>query len=209
MTYKSQKLLLFLLLIVTAAFAWQEASGDRRRTGIAAPDARARPPVQVIADWPESARDAARAMITKYGQPEGVTDSRLIWQNKGTWREIIAFREEIPHNFPKPHKDSLEEVINYQVRPGKLDDVGVFDGSVIVERTKGTIAARCDKEPMNFLALNLANDLLSGKKSVREARKFYADTAMATMKGETPAYTQSLQFSVPQSTRDPDVSVMK
>jgi hypothetical protein len=59
-----------------------------------------------------------------------------------------------------------------------------YDGSVIVERTKGEISARCDKEEMNFLAINLGNDVVTGKKDVDAARKFYADTAMAY--GDTP-----------------------
>ena len=193
------------LLVVTTGWAWQQSSSERLRT----PNVGSRAADQVILDWPESARSAAQAMITKYGQPDGVTNTRLIWQNKALWREIIAYRDEIPHNFPKPHKDSLEQVITYQVKPGKLDDIAKFDGSVIVERTKGTMAARCDKEPMNFLALNLANDVLTGKKSVREARKFYSETAMATMKGEMPPYTQRLQFEPVQSGGDPDEPMMK
>lgn len=199
------KRILPFFLVLATAWSWQQSSGERPP----ATDVGSRPADQVIAGWSESAKTAAQAMITKYGQPDGVTNTRLIWQNKGPWREIIAYRDEIPHNFPKPHKDSLEQVINYHVKPGKLDDIAKYDGSVIVERTKGTIAARCDKEPMNFLALNLANDVFTGKKSVHEARKFYAETAMATMKGEMPPYTQRLQFEPVPSGGDPDESMMK
>ncbi len=46
----------------------------------------------------------------------------------------------------------------------KYEDLAMFDGSVIVERTKDEISARCDKEEMNLLALNLANDVAAGKK---------------------------------------------
>lgn len=40
-----------------------------------------------------------------------------------------------------------------------------------VERTRGELAARCDKEEMNYLALNLANDIATGKVDVDEARR--------------------------------------
>lgn len=56
--------------------------------------------------------------------------------------------EEIDHSFPMPHKDVLLQVINYRVPPDKFDDLAEYDGSVIVERTKGEIAARCDGEPI-------------------------------------------------------------
>ncbi len=60
-----------------------------------------------------------------------------------------------------------------------------YDGSVIVERTKGEISTRCDEEEMNLLAINLANDVVTGKRSVEEARAFYAETMMAFMNGQS------------------------
>ena len=90
----------------------------------------------------------------------------------------------------------------------KFSDLARYDGSVIAERTKGEISARCDKEEMNLLALNLANDVVNGRKSVDEARQFYADTAVAAMKGEKPTYTTALQFSKPVQTADADISII-
>jgi len=164
----------------------------------------------MIATWPEVPRNVANQMIAKYGQPEGVTPSRLIWQNRGPWREIIVYREEIPHNFPKPHTDLLEQTINYQVPVEMFDDLAAYDGSVIAERTAGTLAARCDMEAANFLALNLANDIVTGKKTVQEARQAYGEAIQALMRGEKPPYTQGLQFQVVtvQATRDPDVAII-
>lgn len=34
-----------------------------------------------------------------------------------------------------------------------------FDGSVIIDRTAGEVAARCDMEAMNILTLNLVHDI--------------------------------------------------
>lgn len=166
---------------------------------------------QTIASWPDVPKNVATMMIDKYGQPDGITSSRLIWQNRGPWREIIVYREEIPHNFPKPHSDVLEQVINYKVPVSMYDELAAYDGSVIVERTKGTMAARCDREDANFLALNLANDIVTGKRTVQEARQFYASTIQQLMRGEKPPYTQRLMFEVPtaSATRDPDVAVIK
>jgi len=125
--------------------------------------------------------------------------------NKGPWKAIVVNRREVPHSFPKAHTDLLEGVIDYRVPPDKFDDLAHYDGSVIAERTKGTLTARCDKEEMNFLALNLAHDIVSGRKTVAAARKEYADTAMAFMKGEKRPYTQKLQFDVAKgNTGDPD-----
>ena len=163
----------------------------------------------MISGWPARPREVARRMIAKYGQPEEVTATRLIWMNNGPWKETILSREEIPHKFPKAHTDLLEQRIDYRVPPDRFDELANYDGSVIAERTRGTLAARCDKEEMNFLALNLAHEVATGKRSVDDARRFYARTARAFMEGKQDPYTQRLQFSVPPgATADPDEEFM-
>jgi hypothetical protein len=165
---------------------------------------------RVLSGWPAKPREAARAMIEKYGSPDEVAPSHLHWYRKGPWSETVVSREEVPHHWPKPHTDLLEQAIPYRVPPDKFDELAAFDGSVIAERTKGTLSARCDKEEMNFLALNLAHDVVTGKRGVEEARRFYEETAAAFMKGEKPPYTQKLMFEVgKEKTGDPDEARMK
>jgi hypothetical protein len=170
------------------------------------------PTVQVddiLRSWPEKPQEVARKVIAKYGQPAEAVPSRLIWYNTGPWKRTIVYRDEVPHQFPKPHTDLLEQVIDYRVPAEKFDDLAAFDGSVFAERTKGELAARCDKEEMNFLAFNLAHDVITGQRSVEAARETYAETAAAFMLGEQRPYTQGLQFAVPQGdTADPDTPAL-
>ena len=64
--------------------------------------------------------------------------------------------------------------------PPEVLDLARFDGSVIVERTRGEIGARCDKEEMNYLALNLAHDIVTGAtESLRRQRHRGADKGRA------------------------------
>ena len=156
-------------------------------------------------DWPAKSREAATAMTQKYGPPAEQTATMLVWHNTGPWKRTIVYREEIPHSFPKPHTDLLEQFIDYRVPVELYDELAAYDGSVIVERTKGEISARCDKEEMNFLALNLANDLVAGRRTVQQAREEYARQAMAFMNKQPAPYTEGLKFTVPSGgTRDPD-----
>src|SRR5918994_1793770 len=154
---------------------------------------------RIIAAWPQTPQKVARETITKHGSPSEATPSMLVWHGSGPWKRSILSRDEVPHEFPMKHTDVLEQFIDYRVPPDKFDELAEYDGSVIVERTKGEMSARCDKEEMNFLALNLANDIVTGKRSVSEARDFYAKTAMAFKQGNKDPYTQRLQFQVPQS----------
>lgn len=163
----------------------------------------------VLARWPEIPEKAARRTIEKYGLPNEATPSRLIWFNNGPWKRTIVYRDEVPHNFPKPHTDVLEQFIDYKVPPEKFDDLAAYDGSVVPERTRGEISARCDMEEMNFLALNLAHEIVTAGRTVEDARKTYAETATAFIMGRPAPYTEGLQFTVPQGdTTDVDETMI-
>lgn len=148
---------------------------------------------RIIANWKPTPQEVARTVIAKYGMPQEATEMRLVWHNNGHWKRTELVNEEIPHSFPKQHPDMLKQTISYQVPIDKFDDLAEYDGSVIVERTKGEISARCDKEEANFLALNLADDIVKGKKSVKEARKFYAASVLEM---KNPEYMKGFLFQV-------------
>jgi len=150
-------------------------------------------------DWPDESKKALMAMVDKYGEPNEMTQSMAIWNYNGPWKRTIVYKEEVDHHFPMPHKDVLEQVVNYRAKPEMYDDIVQYDGSVILERTKGEMSARCDKEEMNMLALNLAHEVNTGKRTVADARDFFAKTAMAFMKGEKPEYVTRLMFSPEES----------
>ena len=158
----------------------------------------------VIAGWPATPKEVAIKTIAKYGQPNEATPTMLVWHDNGPWKKTVVFREEFKHDFPVPHTDLMQQWIDYKVPLDKYDDMAAYDGSVVIERTTGMISARCDKEEANFLAINLAHDVATGKRSATEARAFYADAVMKSMKGEKPPYMQGLQFPMPSGTSDAD-----
>jgi hypothetical protein len=83
-----------------------------------------------------------------------------------------------------------------------------YDGSVIAERTKGELSARCGGTSMNFVAVNLAHDIITGKRSVAEAREEYTRLFKAYKAGEKPPYTQAFQFPVAKgNTQDLDTAM--
>jgi hypothetical protein len=157
------------------------------------------------AGWPQGPRDAARELAKKYGAPDEVTPSMLVWHDTGPWKRTIVYRQEVQHDWPEPHTDFVEQVIDYKVPIDKYDDLATFDGSVFAERTKGELAARCGKEAMNFLAINLAHDVSRGAVKPADARKRYEQAAAAFMANKPPPLTQKLMFQpVVGQTTDPD-----
>jgi len=106
-----------------------------------------------------------------------------------------------------PHQDVLEEAVMMKVSPDKVDELTRFDGSLTVKRTEGIVAARCDREEMNIAALNLANDIVTGKKTVDQARKQLGDIATRVKRGEMPAEATKLNFTPSQNAMDADAEM--
>jgi hypothetical protein len=159
---------------------------------------------QVISSWPQESQKAAQETMQKYGPPNGFTPTELIWENNGPWKKTVVSAEPWDHHFPMEHKDVLTNVIKYKVPVDQFDELARFDGSVIAYRTPGELAARCDKEEMNFLALNLAHEVVTGKRTVEDARQFLAQTAKEFKEGKSSTYTQGLMFEIETNTGDPD-----
>lgn len=147
-----------------------------------------------LSSWPAGPQLAAQEMMAKYGAPQEVTDHRLIWHDAGPFKRILLTREEIPHSFPITHKDYLEHTISYKVPTDKTDEVHAFDASITIHPGSGELSARCDLESNNVLTLNLAHDIIGGKKSVDEARQEFGEAVSARTMGHPPASTQALQF---------------
>lgn len=166
---------------------------------------------QIIDRWEQEPRDAAKRLIDYYGEPAEYCDSRLIWhETSDGWKRTEVVNDVIPHAFPDQHNDYLEQFIDYRVPVERFSDLGRFDGSVMVDRTKGEISARCGGTSMNFLALNLSHEIVTGRRSVDEARGEYARVYKAFFeKDEKAPSTQGFQFQVPHNgTGDPDVKAI-
>lgn len=164
---------------------------------------------ETVDDWPGYSKKTAETLLEKYGEPDETTANRLVWHDNGPWKRTILHREGPRHEFPIPHRDYLEQHIDYKVPPEKFNNLAQYDGSVYPDRTKGEIGASCHEEGANFLSINLAHDIITGEKTVEEAREEYAKIMMKGKAGGTPDYMQGLQFDVPEGDpRDPDVTIV-
>jgi len=166
------------------------------------------PGSEIIKAWPEEAREAAQLVIDQYGEPQEATPTVLTWFDAGPWKPVLASKVFYEHQFPAPHYDSVESVIDYRVPAEKATELTQFDGSVIIERTAGEASARCHDEQANFLALNLMHDVVTGQKSVAEARQYYATEFLDARRKQTTPYMEELRFTPGRDTPDPDQRVL-
>jgi hypothetical protein len=163
---------------------------------------------KIIEGWPEESREAAQLVIDKYGEPHESTESFLIWNQVGPWKRIIASKAFYKHDFPVPHFDSVESVLDYGVPPQYFTPLAEFDGSVMVDRTAGEVSARCHDEEANSLALNLAHDIVTGTRTVEEARQYYAKEFLDYRRRQPTPYMDELRFEAGRDTADPDERVL-
>lgn len=159
----------------------------------------------LVATWPPKQRETVAMMTAKYGEPSVSGDRMLVWYRTGPFVTTAIARDDIPHNFPMAHVDYLTQTVKHRVPADKLDDLFEYDGSVWYHRTRGELSAQCDVEEMNYLALNLAHDVIMGKRTAADARAFYAKTAMAFKQGDKSSpYVKGLMFTPEPNAADPD-----
>jgi hypothetical protein len=158
-----------------------------------------------LEEWPLVSRRAAGDMVARFGDPDEATDDKLIWKDAGTFKKIMVSRETTAHSFPARHSDVLTYVVDYKVPPSRFDDLAYFDGSVHADRTKGELSVRCDRHEMNIVALNLADDIIRGKRTVAAARQALASVQRRVAQNDPPPIARRLQFDATRTaTADPD-----
>lgn len=194
-------ILMLYIALAAMLFFWFPLSAQVTRA-----DGKKEGPVDLLT-WPAAAQDAAREMRGKYGRPDVESHDMLIWLDKKEWKMISISNGESPHSFPLEHTDVLEQTINYRVPIEKYADLAEFDGSITINRTKGTLSVRCYTEAMNILSLNLAHDIILGKRTVEEARYFYGDVVRKKALGKDHEYMQRLLFTLEKDTSDPDINI--
>lgn len=159
----------------------------------------------LTAEWPTPPKLAVQQLAKQYGPANEGTPARLIWYNSGRWKRVEVTRDQIDHNFPAPHTDYVTCWIDYQVPVELADEITRFDGSCLIDRTAGEVGARCDSEAADMITINFMHEIVTGKRTVEEARQAYAEQMSAYMLGRPAPYAEQLLFEPPNGgTADPD-----
>ena len=89
-------------------------------------------------------------------------------------------------------------------------DVGCFDGSSLVDRPAGGAGSRCDSKAPNSITVNVMHEIVSGQKTLEDARKVYAESMAAYTVGSNAPYAERFLFAVTETgTDDPDKSIAR
>ncbi len=157
-----------------------------------------------LAGWPAATRKLAAQLLTRYGRPQTVTAHELTWYDNKPWKRTVLYRAGVKHNFPMPHEDILEQTINYRVPVDKIGDLAAYDGSLVVDRTRGELSAHCDSEEQNRIMLNIANDIVTGQRSVDQGLAYHAQVVRGLQDRVPESYPSALTFKLLPSTQTAD-----
>jgi hypothetical protein len=176
----------FLLVAALGARALEPAAPDapvRNET-----DQSVRTAETIIRDWPERPRLAARALIEKYGAPDIAGDDSLSWVGNRPWDDTVVRRT-------APAGESLQQSIHYPVSLPKLAALRGLGGRIEYDSSSGELSSYSDSEALNFLALNLADEVVAGKRSPEQARESYGRTRELAEAGKSSPYTSGFLFT--------------
>lgn len=179
----------------------QTEAGSMPETQTAAPT-EARSPEMVIQKWPKNLQSEARMLMDRYGQPDSIEDNKLVWNDNGPWKRTIMHKEGQTRSMIGRSRDHLEQVISREVPEDKVADLQKFDKRIKVDRDAGELSSRSDSERMNFLTLNLADDIIKGQRSVSDARSFAKQVQSLEKAGKSSPYLDGLIFTMQNGAAD-------
>jgi hypothetical protein len=155
-----------------------------------------------LAAWPEALRRIGAQLTTKYGEPAEVTPRQITWLNTGPWVRTTLFKDGLTHNFASPHRNVLQQAVLYKVPIDKLVPLAQFSRSLVVDLARGELITSSESEEVNFLMVNIADDVIKGQRTAEEARIYFAQLVRAKMIKEPEKDLQKLQFTPPKSAKE-------
>jgi hypothetical protein len=147
----------------------------------------------IVDGWPDTSALAARRLMEQYGSPDEARSDHLVWYRNGPWARTVV-REVQPPFVEDQDLGVVEQSIELPLGPGQAADVTAIDGRVTYDPTARQLTARSDREELNFLRLNLADDVASGRLSVEDARRTFALDLTLEAAGRTLPDMHGLRF---------------
>jgi hypothetical protein len=157
------------------------------------PDQRRALVQETVDHWSNYSRVTADFLIERYGPPDRVSASRLVWDGAGPWRTVAVWDE--PGYLDRAGGPSnMEQTVGMRVADDKRLALGVFGDVLKVSKDGDELTARCGSEPLDFLAINLAHEVIAGSMSPENAALAFVRTAELSQSGKSSPLMQGFVF---------------
>ena len=143
--------------------------------------------------WPKSAL-SARRLLEQHGVPDEVRPERLVWDGRGPWKRTVA-RNVTPPYVQAYDLGLVEQSVKLTLTPEQAAGLRAFDRRVGYKTRERELAARSDREEVNFLRMNLAHDVAKGLMTPEQARHLFERFLALENTGKTSPYLRGLRFT--------------
>jgi len=147
----------------------------------------------VLDRWSQPSADAARRIMDQYGAPDDATPNKLTWEAKGPWRRTVVWNRPQVYRTPRDF-DLLVQTVRYPLTREQAAELIAFSGALVVNVDRGELSSRASREELNYLNLNLADEVVRGTKSIDEAQLAYKRVIDLSAAGKSSPYLAGLRF---------------
>ena len=140
-------------------------------------------PAAIIRRWPSSSRGLAGTLVAKYGVPDLSGETAMVWYDNGGWKRTVAYRDAEPREEGARDAFHLKQSILYRIPEDKIAALRQFDRRITIDKELRMMSTQSESEAENYLCLNLAHEIVVGKRSVEDARQFRRRARMLSEAG--------------------------
>lgn len=154
----------------------------------------------VLSRWDAQSAAMGRTLIAEYGLPDDVTLERLTWYRHGAWKRTIVWNaaglwQRSPVYRAPVDFAVLQQTIDYSLDLVEAAKLTSFSDGLVIDPARGELSSRAGSEELDYLTLNLADEIVRGTKTVPQAQATYARVVELTAAGKSSPYTSELLFS--------------
>jgi hypothetical protein len=123
-----------------------------------------------------------------------------VQKNLQGWPKLtLAVAADLITKYGMPQESNDRQLtVNYRVPLGKITELVQYDGSLVIDRTRGELSVHCNNEQSNILTLNIADDIVKGDRNLEQALAYHAQVVRGVQIGEPESYPNKLRFKALQ-----------
>lgn len=148
---------------------------------------------KVIDRWEGPSASAGRALLERYGVPDDVTPNQVTWDRRGAWKRTVVWNQAPVYRVPTDLA-VMEQTVDYRLDLMQTVKLLAFSDGLVIDLAHGELSSRAGNEGINYLTLNLADEIVRGVKTVPQAQAAYTRTLALTAAGKSSPYVEKLLF---------------
>lgn len=147
----------------------------------------------VVNRWQEPSAVAGRQLLDEYGTPDDVSPRRLTWNHRGAWKRTEVWNRK-PVYLSPIDLAVMKQTVDYQLTSQQAGELLAFSDGLEIDLTRGELSSRSSREDINYLTLNLADEIIRGDKTVAQAQNEFMRQLRLAASGKVSPYMTGLLF---------------